>query len=300
MLLDILVAGDGSVTGIANPGQQDAKIKAGRFDATTGALRLEGDHAEAGQPAIPFLIEGKLVGRELDLVYRFGEMTGTVSVIRAEEDRPKPLTIFERIKPYFEDLKRRINALSRPTGEDNARKLRDRGESLDSIVFRDATAADIGALSELHVTTWNATYNTTHGPTVATRAWQWTEFFRKNDPRGFALVLHDARGLLIGFARGVPHQDGTNEFDGQLSKIYLRWEYHGLGLGRNMLGHIARRFLDRGMNSFILFAELSNPTLGFYDRMGGERIVDRRGQFHGAYGWRDLKALAAATVVECQ
>jgi len=76
-----------------------------------------------------------------------------------------------------------------------------------------------------------------------------------------------------------------------VSKIYLRWEYHGLGLGRRMMGETARRFIDRGIHSFILFAELTNPTLGFYDHLGGERLLDERGQFGGAYAWRDVKVL---------
>jgi hypothetical protein len=59
------------------------------------------------------------------------------------------------------------------------RRLRDRGESLDSTVFRDAVAADIPALAELHGTTWNATYRTSRGPSVATRARQWTDVFAK-------------------------------------------------------------------------------------------------------------------------
>jgi hypothetical protein len=58
-----------------------------------------------------------------------------------------------------------------------------------------------------------------------------------------------------------------------------------------MMVETARRFLQRGIYSFILFAELSNPTLGFYDRMGGERLLDDRGQFGGAYGWRDVGTL---------
>ncbi len=86
-------------------------------------------------------------------------------------------------------------------------------------------------------------------------------------------------------------EDGT-EFEGELSKIYLRWEYHGLGLGRRMMTETARRFLERGIHSFILFAELSNPTLAFYDRMQGERLLDDRGQFGGSYGWRDVRMLA--------
>jgi len=64
-------------------------------------------------------------------------------------------------------------------------------------------------------------------------------------------------------------------------------------LGRRMMAETARRFLDRGIHSFILCAELSTPTLGFYDRMGEERLVDEQGQIDGAYGWRDLKALIA-------
>jgi ribosomal protein S18 acetylase RimI-like enzyme len=102
------------------------------------------------------------------------------------------------------------------------------------------------------------------------------------------LVLEDRYGRLIGFTWGKPHE---GEISGEISKIYLRWEYHGLGLGRRMMAETARRFLDRGIRSCILFAELSNPTLGFYDRMGGERLLDDRGQFSGTYAWRDVRTL---------
>jgi ribosomal protein S18 acetylase RimI-like enzyme len=198
------------------------------------------------------------------------------------------LMFLDRLKRRLAELKRSVTARSRPTGEENARALRERGESLDSILFRDAVAADIPALAELHVTTWNATYNTTRGPTIETRAWQWHQVFAKDNRRDFVLVLEDRNGRLIGFTWGKPEE---GEFQGQLSKIYLRWEYHGLGLGRRMMAETARRFHERGIHSFVLFAELSNPTLGFYDRMGGERLLDDRGQFDGAYAWRDVTAL---------
>ena len=106
------------------------------------------------------------------------------------------------------------------------------------------------------------------------------------------MVLEDQRGRLIGFTWGKPHE---GELEGELSKIYLRWEYNGLGLGRRMMSETARRFLERGIHSFILLAELSNPTLGFYDRLGGERLLDERGQFTGAYGWRDVRTLLSLT-----
>jgi GNAT superfamily N-acetyltransferase len=288
VLLDLVVAEDGTVRGVANPGTLNAPIRRGHFDAASGAVKLEGDAVRPDGTALPFHIEGRLDGRTLLLSYAFGEMQGTIDVVRVEEYAPRPLTFLDRWKPRLEDLKRRINARSRPTGKENARRLRERGESLDSIIFRDAVAADIPALAELHVTTWNATYNTTRGPSVATRTSQWNQVFAKESRRDFVLVLEDPNGRLIGFTWGKPHE---GEFEGQLSKIYLRWEYHGLGLGRRMMAETARRFLDRGIHSFILFAELSNPTLGFYDRMGGERLLDDRGQFGGAYGWRDVRTL---------
>jgi GNAT superfamily N-acetyltransferase len=289
-LLDLSVDEEGNVAGIANPGRENAPIRFGRFDAASGSVRLEGEQTRPGEPPIPFLIEGRLDGRTLRLSYSLGEMRGDVELVRVEEYVPRPRSIVDRIKPHAEDLLRWINSFTRPTGEENRRRLEERGESLDSIVFRDATIADIPALSELHVTTWNATYNTSNGPTVATRAWQWTGIMAKPFRKDFILVLEDRNGRLIGFAWGKP---GDGEWEGNLSKIYLRWEYHGLGLGRRMMGHIARRFLERGIHSFVLFAERYNPTIGFYDRLGGERLLDEHGQFHGAYGWRDVKKLAA-------
>jgi GNAT superfamily N-acetyltransferase len=210
------------------------------------------------------------------------------NVMPAEEHAPRSLTLKDRVSPRLAALKRWLHARGRPSGEVNARALRERGESLDSITFRDAVAADIPALAELHVTTWNATYGTTRGPTIATRTAQWNQVFAKENRLDFVLVLEDLNGRLIGFTWGKPH-DG--EFAGELSKIYLRWEYHGLGLGRRMMAETARRFVERGIHSFILFAELSNPTLGFYGRMGGERLLDDRGRFGGAYGWRDVRTL---------
>lgn len=292
VLLDLAVEPDGSVSGIANPGRQNAPIRRGRFDAASGAVELEGELVRPDGTVLPFQITGRLDGRTLRLAYRYGELAGETAVVRVEEYKPPRLTLWDRLRPHVAALRRRIHARSRPSGEANARTLRARGESLDSIIFRDAVAADIPALAELHVTTWNATYDVSaaDGPSIATRTWQWDKVFAEQHRRDFVLVLEDRGGHLIGFTWGKPH-DG--EFDGELSKIYLRWEYHGLGLGRRMLAETARRFLDRGIHSCILFAELSNPTLGFYDRMGGERLLDDRGRFDGAYCWRDLTRLVA-------
>jgi ribosomal protein S18 acetylase RimI-like enzyme len=212
-------------------------------------------------------------------------------MVRIEEYVPKPRSIVDRVKPHIEDLKRWVNSFTRPSAEANRRKLRERGESLESLVFREARLTDVPALAELHVTTWNATYNVvTGGPTIATRAWQWTQILANPFHGEFILLLEDPTGRLIGFSRAKVVRDG--EWSGNLSKIYLRWEYHGLGLGRKMMGRVARWFISRGVANFVLFAERSNPTIGFYDRLGGERLLDEHGRFHGAYGFRDMEKLS--------
>jgi ribosomal protein S18 acetylase RimI-like enzyme len=288
VLLDIVAEPDGVVRGVVNPGRQDAVIRHGRFDSSTGTVHLEGDVTATDGAMIPFRIDGRLDRRTLRLAYSYGELQGTTDLVRVEEYRPPRMTLLDRLKPGIATAKRSYNALFRPRGDRNRQQLRDRGESLDSILFRDAVVADIPALAELHVTTWNATYRTTRGPTVATRSWQWTEVFRKEQRRDFVLILEDHRGRLVGFTWGRPHH---GEFAGEVSKIYLRWEYHGLGLGRRMLAETARRFLERGIDSFVLFAELSNPTVSFFDHMGGERLYDERGLFSGAFAWRDVRTL---------
>ena len=288
VLLDLTVGPDGEVRGAVNPGRQDAPIRRGHFDAATGRVHLEGEHAKPNGTMLAFRIDGRLDGRTLRVTYQYGDVQGSGDLVRVEEYKAPRRSVVERLRPLLAPILRRINAVTRPSGRANARRLRARGESIDAIVFREATAADIPALAELHVTTWNATYRTTRGPGIATRARQWQEIFAKENRRDFVLVLEDRNGRLIGFTWGKPDE---GECAGQLSKIYLRWEYHGLGLGRRMMAETARRFVDRGIESFVLFAELTNPTLGFYDRMGGERLRDEHGQFTGAYAWRDARRL---------
>jgi len=55
---------------------------------------------------------------------------------------------------------------------------------------------------------------------------------------------------------------------------------------------VVRRFLELGAHSMNLFSQAENPSIGFFERLGGERLFAPNGEFHGAYGWRDLRALA--------
>lgn len=59
------------------------------------------------------------------------------------------------------------------------------------------------------------------------------------------------------------------------------------------LTNVARRFLEQGMSSIVLFGEATSPSNGFYEAFGAERLYAPNGEFHGGYGWRDVETLLA-------
>jgi GNAT superfamily N-acetyltransferase len=184
-----------------------------------------------------------------------------------------------------------VAGLQRPSKAANLRRLRERGETVGSLRIRDATEADIPALARLHVTTWNATYAPLlmKGPSSEIRERQWRETFARTDGTWFCLVVERPDGAPVGFAKG--NRSDNPEFGGELNKIYLLREYQRLGIGRRLLGHVATRFLDQGINSMWLFGDARNPSSGVWRALGAEKTDDDPG--NGNYGWRDLRKLAA-------
>jgi ribosomal protein S18 acetylase RimI-like enzyme len=169
------------------------------------------------------------------------------------------------------------------------------------VVIREATATDIPALARLHVITWNDTYPGVRSPpTVETREKQWREQFARPEGERFCFLVVGDDGELVGFAEGRRYGEGDpSDYGGQLSKIYLLREYHRLGIGRRLVGLVARRFLEQGISSMLVFAEATNPSRGFYETLGGEPLREPDGSLSGGnFGWRDLRILAARCPVD--
>src|SRR5687768_1974220 len=187
----------------------------------------------------------------------------------------------------------------RPTREQNLRGVRERGESLEAFRFRDVTPDDIPALAEVHAVAWAATYpGTRHPPTAALRASQWRKAFTwGNDGSWFCIVVQRPDGALVGFAKGK--RSDHPAYAGELNKIYLLPEYYRLGLGRQLMGHVARRFLAQGITSMWLIGEADNPSTAFHEALGGRNMTNEDGTTnYGNYCWDDLRHLASICPVE--
>ncbi len=185
---------------------------------------------------------------------------------------------------------KRLAALTRPSHRGNLRRLLRRGEALDDLRIREATAADIPALSQLHVTTWNATYAPfgLRGPTVEVREKQWRAKFAKGDPLWFCFVVERADGQLVGFAQA--NRSDNPAYQGELAKIHLLRDYQRLGLGRRLVGRVARRFLSNDIKSMWLYGDARNPSSRAWIAMGATKCDEDAGS--GNYGWMDITPLA--------
>jgi ribosomal protein S18 acetylase RimI-like enzyme len=185
---------------------------------------------------------------------------------------------------------RALAGLARPTRRGNLRRLAQRGEALGDLRIRDATVADIPALARLHVITWNTTYAPfgERGPTVDVRERQWRAKFATDDPLWFCLVVERADGELVGFAQA--NRSDNPAYEGELAKIHLLREYQRLGLGRRLVGRVARRFLAGGIRSMWLYGDARNPSRRAWMAMGATKCDANADS--GNYGWSDITPLS--------
>ena len=155
--------------------------------------------------------------------------------------------------------------------------------------------ADLRALAELHVRTFNETHMGAGeaGPGYSTRERQWRDKLAETDARNFVLVLESATGQLVGFIWCHPTKNNPR-WAARLNKIYLLRDYQRRGLGKHMVSAAVARLLEHGLTSMALFTEVDNEqACRFYDQLGGERQLNDRGEFEGMFGWTDLRRLSA-------
>ena len=156
--------------------------------------------------------------------------------------------------------------------------------------IREARPDDLPALAALHVATFREAHGHRGAPSHELREAQWRAAF-EHDTNWFCYIA-DSAGELVGFAKGTLHDGGVPGFVGELNKIYVLRAWHRTGIGRALVEQVARRFLAEGIDSMLLFGDARNPSNGFYERMGAERLRSPEGEFHGGYGWRDLRRIA--------
>lgn len=171
--------------------------------------------------------------------------------------------------------------------------------------IRPATLDDPEGLARVHVDTWRAAYRgivpdaTLDGLSYARRAEQWREILLRATGTAITLVAEDD-GQVVGFASAGPARMGPESYDGELWGLYVRPEYQGRGLGRQLTVAAAEWLRAVGYRSMLVLVLTDNPARAFYEHLGGRYVGEASINIGGAdlreaaYGWDDLAAWLAA------
>ena len=130
----------------------------------------------------------------------------------------------------------------------------------------------------------------------------WNEALTTGHLTTSIFVAETEGGDVVGFAAGGPEREGDRTYGGELYAIYLLQEHQTRGLGRHLVSAVARRLLDDGFSSMLVWVlEDNRRACRFYESLGGKRVGRKTIVIGGAdltevsYGWEDIAALAVGT-----
>jgi ribosomal protein S18 acetylase RimI-like enzyme len=171
--------------------------------------------------------------------------------------------------------------------------------------IREATPADAASIARVHNESWRTSYRgivpEEHLAQLCDEETEgrWWRILASEHGRGFTYVAEDASSLIVGFANGGEERSGDPVYRGELYAIYLLAAHQRKGLGRRLTLAVVERLLRMGFDSMLVWVLAANPARFFYEALGAERVREDEIEIGGvafpelAYGWRDLRKLAA-------
>ncbi len=171
-------------------------------------------------------------------------------------------------------------------------------------VIREAFIDDCAGIARVIVDTWRAAYDGIIARdylerlSYVERQGHLENFFATAPEKTFAFVAVDGSGGITGYAGAGLETDASSHVHGELYALYVLQEHQGNGVGRRLVGAVARRFASMNVNSLIVWVLAGNPCTRFYDKLGGWRLGTRKldiaGEAHDvvSYGWSNLDRLS--------
>jgi GNAT superfamily N-acetyltransferase len=173
--------------------------------------------------------------------------------------------------------------------------------------IRVADVDDAAAIARVHVDAWRTTYvgivpdGYLAGLSYDEREKDWRESLADRAGREFTLVAENDQRAIVGFATGGPEREGNADYRAELRAIYLLADSRRIGIGRRLVAGVAKRLVETGFDSMLVWVLADNPSRGFYEALGGKFVTEKLVEIGGArlaevaYGWREIRQLAKGT-----
>lgn len=150
-------------------------------------------------------------------------------------------------------------------------------------IIRLATLKDAEAIAKIHVTSWIETYtgiipdSYLSKLSINEKQEMWVKALKQKQ----LIYVAEVDGKVIGFANGGKSR-GKTQYPGELYTLYVLKQFHGLGIGRQLLTSVQESLKMSNLIPFIAIVLADNPTLSFYKHTGAEIIGEHIEDFDGA------------------
>lgn len=124
----------------------------------------------------------------------------------------------------------------------------------------------------------------------------WDRILAQPEQTGVFVAI-DESGEVVAFVSGGAERGGDPQYKGELYAIYALKQAHGKGVGRALFQAMVQWLVARGYDTMLLWVLDTNPTRGFYERLGGvacrEKLDDRAEVVlrEIGYGWKEIGTL---------
>jgi len=149
--------------------------------------------------------------------------------------------------------------------------------------IRPAAAQDAAALAEIQVNSYRTAYAGLMPAgylahfSLEEQEQDWRDLLA--EPAGDILLVAETGGEIAGYAVGRPgpvEELPEGAYDAELVSLHVRWELQKRGTGRALVRAMAQALHSQGCTSLALFVLAGNPACAFYERLGGQRVGEKR------------------------
>ena len=154
--------------------------------------------------------------------------------------------------------------------------------------IREANVSDAAAIAQVHVNSWRTTYaGVVTEEYLAQLSYEqreqtWRDILSTHGATEFVYVVEAEASNIIGFASGGPERSGNTVYEGELYAIYLLEGYQRKGIGGQLVQTIAKRLMQEGLHSMLVWVLANNPSQDFYSALGGQRAYGQEITIGGA------------------
>ena len=175
--------------------------------------------------------------------------------------------------------------------------------------IRPAVVGDAARIAEVHIQAWHETYrgliadDFLNSLSADRRAARWAASLSDPADTYHHVLAAEVNGEIAGFASYGDEREKETAYRGELFAIYILRLNQGSGIGRALVCAAAGHLLERGIQSMLVWVLGNNPARGFYERLGGlylrEKKIELGGEYLSevAYGWRDVRQLAGLNLI---